>query len=174
MARLSMARPAAFLAAIAVALVGCGGAPDAVNPALSAGLTGRGPIMFVMGVDNSHVVGPLIAQWNMTHPDERATLVERPDRPDQQHDDLAQHVEDSSARYDVVTVDAVWTAEFAAQGWIQPLAGPMAVDTTAMLSAPSRPRPTTAPGTRHRSPAMAASCTTAGISSPRRRRPGPR
>ena len=35
--------------------------------------------------------------------------------------------------YDVASVDVVWTAEFAAKGWLQPLKDKMAVDTEGML-----------------------------------------
>ena len=35
--------------------------------------------------------------------------------------------------YDVASVDVVWTAEFAARGWLQPLEGDMAIETEGML-----------------------------------------
>jgi multiple sugar transport system substrate-binding protein len=42
------------------------------------------------------------------------------------------------SRYDVVTVDVIWTAEFAAKGWLEPLKGPYALDTSSMLAGPVR------------------------------------
>ena len=34
-----------------------------------------------------------------------------------------QHLQAKDANYDIVTVDVVWTAEFAAKGWLEPLTG---------------------------------------------------
>src|SRR6478609_7532604 len=43
------------------------------------------------------------------------------------------YVQGKDNSYDVVDVDVVWTAEFAAKGWLQPLKDKMAFDTSAML-----------------------------------------
>jgi multiple sugar transport system substrate-binding protein len=101
----------------------------------SKGLTSRGPITYVQGKDNSNVVRPTIAKWNKAHPDEKVTFKEQTDQADQQHDDLVQHFQAKDANYDVVDVDVVWTAEFAAKGWLQPLKDKTAVDTTGLLPA---------------------------------------
>jgi multiple sugar transport system substrate-binding protein len=101
----------------------------------SKGLTSRGPITYVQGKDNSNVVRPTIAKWNKAHPDEKVTFKEQTDQADQQHDDLVQHFQAKDANYDVVDVDVVWTAEFAAKGWLQPLKGKTAVDTNGLLPA---------------------------------------
>ena len=76
------------------------------------------------------MVRPLIDKWNAAHPNEKVTFKEQSDQADQQHDDLVQHFQAKSADYDVVDVDVVWTAEFAAKGWLQPLKDKMAVDTS--------------------------------------------
>ena len=68
-------------------------------------------------------------------PDEKVTFKEQSDQADQQHDDLVQHFQAKDANYDVVDVDVVWTAEFAAKGWLQPLTGDFALDTSALLPA---------------------------------------
>jgi multiple sugar transport system substrate-binding protein len=97
------------------------------------GLDSRGPITFVAGKDNSNVVRPLINKWNKAHPDEKVTFKEQTDNADQQHDDLVQHFQAKDANYDVASVDVIWTAEFAAKGWLQPLKDKMKVDTTGFL-----------------------------------------
>ena len=97
------------------------------------GLDSRGPITYVQGKDNSNVVRPLIEKWNAAHPNEKVTFKEQTDQADQQHDDLVQNFQAKNANYDVVSVDVVWTAEFAAKGWLQPLKDKMALDTSAML-----------------------------------------
>jgi multiple sugar transport system substrate-binding protein len=87
----------------------------------------------VQGKDNSNVVRPLVDKWNAAHPNEKVTFKEQTDQADQQHDDLVQNFQAKNASYDVVDVDVVWTAEFAAKGWLQPLKDKMALDTKAML-----------------------------------------
>ena len=94
----------------------------------------RSPI--VKGKDNSNVWRPIIDKWNSAHPDQIVTLKEQTDQADQQHDDLVQHFQAQDANYDVASVDVVWTAEFAAKGWLQPLTGALAVPTTDMLAPP--------------------------------------
>jgi multiple sugar transport system substrate-binding protein len=93
----------------------------------------RGPITYVQGKDNSNVVRPLVEKWNKLHPKEKVTFKEQTDEADQQHDDLVQHFQAKDPNYDVVSVDVVWTAEFAAKRWLEPLEGKMAVNTDGML-----------------------------------------
>jgi multiple sugar transport system substrate-binding protein len=99
----------------------------------SANTDGRGPITFVTGKDNSNVWPVTIARWNSAHPNEKVTLKEQSDQADQQHDDIVQHMQAKDAAYDVVTVDVIWTAEFAAKGWLVPLKGQFALDTSRLL-----------------------------------------
>jgi len=142
---MSLRRKASVLAlALTVApLAACGGGDDSgggsgggSNDAFSEGVDSRGPITYVQGKDNSGIVQPLIDDWNKDHPDEKVTLKEQTDEADQQHDDLVRNFQAKNPDYDVVSVDVVWTAEFAAQGWLQPLKDKMAIDTNGMLQAP--------------------------------------
>jgi multiple sugar transport system substrate-binding protein len=126
----------ASLAGITVAglaLAGCSGG-GAGNTAQD-GQDSRGPITYVQGKDNSNVVRPLIAKWNKAHPDEKVTFKEQSDQADQQHDDLVQHFQAKDDSYDVVDVDVIWTAEFAAKQWLTPLTGKMKIDTSDLLPA---------------------------------------
>ena len=131
--------PAATAGILALTLSACGGGGGgatgggAAGGDAAAGLDGRGPITYVQGKDNSNVVRPLIEKWNAEHPNEKVTFKEQTDQADQQHDDIVQHFQAKDAGYDVVDVDVVWTAEFAAKGWLQPLKDKMAIDTGAML-----------------------------------------
>ena len=131
--------PIAMLGALALVLSACSsgtttGSGTSGGPSAS-GLTGRGPITYVQGKDNSNVVLPMIAKWNAAHPTEKVTFKSQTDNANQQHDDLVQNFQAKNPNYDVVSVDVIWTGEFAAKGWLQPLTGPMAVSTTAMLPA---------------------------------------
>jgi multiple sugar transport system substrate-binding protein len=128
--------PVATAGILAITLSACGGGGGGTtsgSDAASQGLDGRGPITYVQGKDNSNVVRPLIDKWNAAHPNEKVTFKEQTDQADQQHDDLVQHFQAKDPGYDVASVDVVWTAEFAAKGWLQPLKDKMALDTSAML-----------------------------------------
>jgi multiple sugar transport system substrate-binding protein len=128
--------PVATAGVLALALSACGGGGGTTGGGgtdAEANLDGRGPITYVQGKDNSNVVRPLIEKWNAAHPNEKVTFKEQTDQADQQHDDLVQNFQAKNANYDVVDVDVVWTAEFAAKGWLQPLKDKMALDTSAML-----------------------------------------
>jgi len=114
-------------------LAACGGESGTANEALSKNLDGRGPITYVQGKDNSAVWQPLIAKWNAAHPNEKVTFKEQTDEADQQHDDLVRNLDAKNPEYDVFSVDLVWTAEFAAKGYLQPLTGDLAIKTDGLL-----------------------------------------
>ncbi|WP_091781741.1 ABC transporter substrate-binding protein [Pedococcus dokdonensis] len=123
--------------AVAVALVAsaCGGDDGGNDPAAS-GATGRGPITYVQGKDNSGLLAPQAERWNAAHPNEKVTIKEQSDQADQQHDDLVQHFQAKDPSYDVVSVDVVWVAEFAAKGWLTPLKDNFKLDTTGFIEPP--------------------------------------
>ncbi len=128
---------AAGIAIVGLALAGCSSSGSGTTSGgdASAGTTSRGPITYVQGKDNSNVVRPVIDKWNAAHPDEKVTFKEQSDQADQQHDDIVQNFQAKNANYDVVDVDVVWTAEFAAKGWLTPLTGKMKIDTSSLLPA---------------------------------------
>ena len=121
----------ALVAAGALALSACGGGSGGGSGGSSN--NARGAITYVQGKDNNNVVRPLVDKWNSSHPNEQVTFKEQTDQADQQHDDLVQHFQAKDSNYDVVDVDVVWTAEFAAKGWLQPLKDAYAFDTSQML-----------------------------------------
>ena len=122
----------AAVAVVGLTLTSCSSSSPGGGDA-AAGQEGRGPITYVQGKDNSNVWRPLIEKWNAAHPDEKVTFKEQSDNADQQHDDLVQHFQAKDAGYDVMSVDVVWTAEFAAKQWLTPLTGKMAIDTSKMI-----------------------------------------
>lgn len=126
----------AGVAALALTAAGCGGSSGgSTGGAAASGGNAKGPITFVTGKDNSGVWAPTIAKWNKLHPTEKVTLKEQSDQADQQHDDIVQNMQAKNPNYDLVTVDVVWTSEFAAKGWLQPLTGNYALNTSAMVPA---------------------------------------
>jgi multiple sugar transport system substrate-binding protein len=124
----------AALAVSTVVMAGCGGGGGGGGGG-GSDLTKRGPITYVQGKDNAGEVPGLIAKWNAAHPDQKVTLKEQSAEADQQHDDLVQHFQSKDPNYSVVSVDVIWTAEFAAKGWLQPLKDQFALDTSKMLPA---------------------------------------
>jgi trehalose/maltose transport system substrate-binding protein len=140
---------ALVLAAALLPLAACSSGSSG-SDATKANLDSRGPITYVQGKDNNNLVRPLIAKWNKMHPDEKVTFKEQTDEADQQHDDLVQHFQSQDPGYDVVDVDVVWTSEFAAQGWLQPLTGSLAPDTKSLL--PSTVQTATYNGTLYAAP----------------------
>lgn len=123
----------AGIAVASLALAGCSGGSGGSSG--DSGDDTRGPITYVQGKDNSNVIRPLIDKWNKAHPKEKVTFKEQSDKADQQHDDLVQHFQAKDANYDVVDVDVIWTAEFAAKGWLQPLTGKYKMDNSKLLPA---------------------------------------
>src|SRR5215217_3228661 len=126
-----------MVAAVAVVMLlaaGCGGG-DSGGGGSSEGTAARGPITYVQGKDNTNTIRPLLEKWNAAHPNEKATFKEQSDEADAQHDDLVQHFQAKDPNYDVTSVDVVWTAEFAAKGWLQPLKDSFALDTSKLLPA---------------------------------------
>jgi multiple sugar transport system substrate-binding protein len=125
------------LAAVAAVmlLASCGGGDGGGGGADDATTTARGPITYVQGKDNTNTIRPLLDRWNQAHPDEKVTFKEQSDEADAQHDDLVQHFQAKDVEYDVVSVDVVWTAEFAAKGWLHPLKDSFALDAAPLLPA---------------------------------------
>ncbi|QFZ78385.1 extracellular solute-binding protein [Streptomyces fagopyri] len=133
-ARRATAAVGLLSATLVIAACGDGGSGGSGNSA-TQDANARGPITFVTGKDNSGVLPFIADEWNRTHPDEKVTIKQQSDQADQQLSDLEQHFQAKDPGYDVVTVDVVWTAEFAAKGWITPLTGQNALDTTKLLPA---------------------------------------
>ncbi|MFC6065242.1 ABC transporter substrate-binding protein [Streptomyces ochraceiscleroticus] len=111
---------AAAVALAALAACGAGGGTEA--PAgQSASFEGRGPITYAAGKDPSGVVQPTIDRWNKLHPKEKVTFIQLPTDPDAQRQQMIQNAQTKSDAYTVLSLDAVWTSEFAAHRWIDRL-----------------------------------------------------
>lgn len=115
--------PAVCVLAAAALLAGCGitgaaGQPPARVPSLS----GIGPITFATGkLDTGSYLPGLIGEWNRANPLQRVTLIQLPDDADDQLAQLVANLQAKSDVYDVMSLDVIWTAEFASAGWIIPL-----------------------------------------------------
>jgi multiple sugar transport system substrate-binding protein len=83
----------------------------------------RGPITWAMFKEPTGTLKKVIGTWNTAHPDQKVTLFELPEAADAQREQLVQNAQIKSTAYDVVTLDAVWTAEFAANRWVEEIKG---------------------------------------------------
>ena len=81
----------------------------------------RGPITYAQGKDTAGVWKPVLEQWNAAHPNEQVTFVELSPEADQQRADMIKRGQAKSGEFSVMSVDVVWTSEFAANGFLQEL-----------------------------------------------------
>ncbi|WP_292874221.1 ABC transporter substrate-binding protein [Microbacterium sp.] len=104
----------AMTSIVAVALTGCSSGSSSADG-------GVGPITFASGKDLTGAMPQLIDMWNKKHPDQKVTFIELSASPDDQRNSFIQDFQAKSGKYDVLWDDVVWTSEFAAHGWLQPL-----------------------------------------------------
>ncbi|HUB37727.1 MAG TPA: ABC transporter substrate-binding protein [Streptosporangiaceae bacterium] len=120
----------AGLALTCLALAGCslvatagatsgGGSP--AGPASPAAISATGPITFATGKVDTGYLRPLITEWNQHHPAQKVTAIYLPDDADDQYAQLVANLQAHSTVYDVMSLDVIWTAEFASSGWITPI-----------------------------------------------------
>ncbi|HEX6525095.1 MAG TPA: ABC transporter substrate-binding protein [Streptosporangiaceae bacterium] len=107
----------ALLATAAIGTAGCASAAGQQVPSTN----GLGPITFAIGSDDIHWLNPVVAKWNAAHPEQRVNALYLPQAANVQLDQLVANLQAKSPVYDVMDLDVVWTAEFAANGWIIPL-----------------------------------------------------
>ena len=107
-------------AATALLLSACGGGGSTTSAGGGAttALEGVGPITFVTGKDTSNFVQGQLDKWNAAHPDQKVTFIELPDDADAQRQQMIQNANAKSDAFTILSVDNVWTAEFAANRYI--------------------------------------------------------
>jgi multiple sugar transport system substrate-binding protein len=113
---------ALFVAAACGGGGGGGGAPaGGGSSAPAADLTKQGDIEVWQGKDTSGNFPKLIKQFNDSHPNGKVTFHELPDSADQQRQQMIQNTQIKNPKMAVLSVDVVWTAEFAAKGYVEAL-----------------------------------------------------
>jgi multiple sugar transport system substrate-binding protein len=128
---------AAALSAVFVAAA-CGGSSGTPSgggsSAAGADWTKQGDIEYWQGKDTSQSgwLQKTIDAFNAQHPQGKVTLHELPDNADQQRQQMIQNAQIKNPKMAVLSVDVVWTSEFAANGYIvAPPDG--SIDTTGWL-----------------------------------------
>ena len=124
---------AAVVLVSGLVLSGCSKESTGSSSGGSSNEGGRGPITYAMGKVDSEKLQHVIEKWNSVHPDEKVTFKELAGEADDQRDSLVQTLQAGRDDIDVMALDVVWTAEFAANQWLAPLEGDLAVDTSGLL-----------------------------------------
>ncbi|WP_130865909.1 ABC transporter substrate-binding protein [Acidipropionibacterium timonense] len=107
------------LGALAACSNGSTGTGSSSSSAKADSFTGTGPISWVQGKDFSGgMVQKHLDEWNKQYPNEKVTLIELSSEADQQRQSLINNAQTNSAAYDVIGLDVVWVAEFAANRWV--------------------------------------------------------
>ncbi|MBO8188852.1 ABC transporter substrate-binding protein [Streptomyces spirodelae] len=111
-----------LLLAVGLAATACGSSGASGSAAQDEPeFTGRGPITYVAGKDSTGVTKKIIDRWNTNHPKEKVTFIQLPTDPDTQRQQMIQNAQTKSDAYTVLSLDVVWTSEFAAHRWIDRL-----------------------------------------------------
>ena len=97
-----------------------GGTPEeakGLQPSDAEGATGD--VTWCIGKDTSGAFSEVIDMFNQENPDLNVKLIELPESADEQRTQQIQRLRAKSPECDVLGMDVIWTAEYAAQGWIQ-------------------------------------------------------
>jgi multiple sugar transport system substrate-binding protein len=113
---------AALVATAMLSIAGCGddddgggGAPDA-EKATQAKASGN--VTWCIGKDTTGAFGTVIDNFNKANPDANVKLLELPEDAGEQRRLQVQRLEAKSPECDLLGTDVIWTAEYAAQGWL--------------------------------------------------------
>lgn len=113
---------AVLVAMVALAIAGCGsddsdsgGSPDA-EKATQAKASGN--VTWCIGKDTTGAFGTVIDAFNKANPNANVKLLELPEDAGEQRRLQVQRLEAKSPECDVLGTDVIWTAEYAAQGWL--------------------------------------------------------
>jgi multiple sugar transport system substrate-binding protein len=114
---------AVLLVSLALALGACGDDDDDGGDAQQApsgdSAQASGNVNWCIGKDTSGAYGTAIDLFKKENSNVTVRLVELPESADQQRTQLVQRLDAESDECDVLGMDVVWTAEFAAQDWLQ-------------------------------------------------------
>jgi multiple sugar transport system substrate-binding protein len=122
---------AILVAALALGAAACGGgddeggggtgeevAADAKTLDPSAAENAEGDVAWCIGKDTSGAFKEMVDLHNKENPNVSATLIELPTSADEQRTQQVQRLRAESPECDVLGMDVIWTAEYAAQGWL--------------------------------------------------------
>jgi multiple sugar transport system substrate-binding protein len=112
-----------------------GGTPSGGgSSAAGADFTKQGDIQYWGGKDTSGFVKKLLDGFNAQHPNGKVTFHELSSKADEQRQQMIQNTQIKNPQMSVLSMDVVWSAEFAAKGYVEAL--PADTSTAGMLKAP--------------------------------------
>jgi multiple sugar transport system substrate-binding protein len=115
---------AALVATALFAIAGCGGGGDddsggAPEAEKATQAKAGGNVTWCIGKDTSGAFGTVIDNFNKANPDANVKLLELPEDAVEQRRLQIQRLRAKSTECDVLGMDVIWTAEYAAQGWLK-------------------------------------------------------
>jgi multiple sugar transport system substrate-binding protein len=115
---------AALAAAIMLAIAGCGGGGDddgggAADAEKVGQAKASGNVTWCIGKDTTGAFGTVVDNFNKANPNANVKLLELPEAADEQRRLQIQRLRAKNTECDVLGMDVIWTAEYAAQGWLK-------------------------------------------------------
>jgi multiple sugar transport system substrate-binding protein len=112
---------AAAMAALAIA--GCGdddddGGGGAADAEQVGEARATGDVTWCIGKDTTGAFGTVVENFNEANPEANVELLQLPEAADEQRRLQVQRLRAESPECDVLGMDVIWTAEYAAQGWL--------------------------------------------------------
>jgi multiple sugar transport system substrate-binding protein len=125
---------ASGLCVAALGLASCGGGDDggggseAKTLEPSSAKSASGEVTWCIGKDTSGAFKTAVDQFNAQNPKLQAKLLELPESADIQREQQIQRLRAESSECDVLGMDVIWTAEYAASGWLYDLTAAVEAD----------------------------------------------
>jgi multiple sugar transport system substrate-binding protein len=114
---------AAVVASALFAIAGCGGGGDdsggTSNAQKATTAKASGDVTWCIGKDTTGSFSTVVDNFNKANPKAHAKLIELPTSADDQRRLQVQRLRAKSTECDVLGMDVIWTAEYAAQGWLK-------------------------------------------------------
>jgi multiple sugar transport system substrate-binding protein len=114
---------AALAAMLLFAVAGCGSDDDDSGGASSAEKATQakasGNVTWCIGKDTTGAFGTVVDNFNKANPNAKVKLLELPEDAVEQRRLQIQRLRAKSDECDVLGMDVIWTAEYAAQGWLK-------------------------------------------------------
>src|SRR5215207_5058672 len=111
-----------LVATAILAIAGCGSDDDDDGGGSAEKATqakASGDVTWCIGKDTTGAFGTVVDSFNKANPDANVKLLELPEDAGEQRRLQIQRLEAESPECDVLGTDVIWTAEYAAQGWLQ-------------------------------------------------------
>jgi multiple sugar transport system substrate-binding protein len=114
---------AALIAALMLAIAGCGSDEDdegggAADAEKVGQAKAEGDVTWCIGKDTSGAFGTVVDSFNKANPNANVKLLQLPEAADEQRRLQIQRLRAKNTECDVLGMDVIWTAEYAAQGWL--------------------------------------------------------